>query len=261
MKIMGILNVTPDSFSDGVDSASRSAHGDFVTRGLALLAEGADILDVGGESTRPGATMITESVERSRVTPVLRELRGRSPHAILSIDTRHASVAAAAIEAGANFVNDVSAGADPDMFDVVARAGVPIVLMHMRGNPDTMQSLARYRDVCTEVWEELESRDRVAAEAGITDRWLDPGIGFAKDTEQNLEILRDLPKRRRHRILLGASRKAFIGRITGQSVAAERIEGSLAVALAAYDAGVGILRVHDVAATRRALAVWSGIRP
>ncbi len=254
MKLMGILNVTPDSFSDG------GQYADPVARGLALLAEGADILDVGGESTRPGATMITEAVERARVTPVLQELRGRAPNAILSIDTRHASVAAVAIEAGANFVNDVSAGADPEMFRVVARAGVPIVLMHMRGNPDTMQSLARYRDVCAEVWEELEARDSLAAAAGIAERWLDPGIGFAKDTEQNLEILRDLPKRRRHRVLLGVSRKAFIGRITGQSVPAERIEGSIAVALAAYDAGVGILRVHDVAPTRRALAVWSEVR-
>jgi dihydropteroate synthase len=256
-RVMGILNVTPDSFSDGGRFSSPEAA---IRQGLALFDEGASIVDVGGESTRPGAGAVDPEVERARVEPVVRALASRGP---VSIDTRRASVARAAIQAGATLVNDVSGGADPEMFDVVAVAGCDIVLMHMRGAPDHMQRLTDYADVCAEVWAALEARRLAAIAAGVvaTRILLDPGIGFAKDFEQNLALLRDLPTRTRTtRVLLGASRKAFIGTLTGQAVAAERVEGSLAVALHAADAGVELVRVHDVAATVRALTVWRAVR-
>lgn len=250
MRLMGILNVTPDSFSDG------GVHADPVAAGLRMVAEGAAWIDVGGESTRPGAAPVEEAEERARVIPVIRALADRGVS--ISIDTRHAGVAAAAIEAGARLVNDVSAGADPDMFAVVARAGVPMVLMHMRGTPATMQALAAYDDVVAEVWAELDERARLARAAGITELLFDPGIGFAKRLEHNLALLRALPGDRP--VLLGVSRKRFIGELTGQDVPAERVEGSIAVAIRAREAGVAILRVHDVLATARALRVWEAVR-
>ncbi len=257
MKLMGILNVTPDSFSDGglhFDTAAAVAHG------RALFAEGAAWVDVGGESTRPGAAPVAPAEEADRVVPVVRAL---APHGPVSVDTRRASVARAAIEAGATLVNDVSGGADPDMLPLVAEAGCAIVLMHMRGEPATMQRLAVYDDVCAEVWDALDARVAAARAAGIAPEHIvvDPGIGFAKTIDHNLALLRDLPRRTAgRRVLLGASRKAFIGALTGQARPADRVEGSIAVALHARDAGVEILRVHDVAATARALAVWEAIR-
>ncbi len=258
MQLMGIVNVTPDSFSDGGRLGDAA-----VQHGLRLLEEGADWLDVGGESTRPGAVAVSAEEEAARVLPVIDALRRERPDVKLSVDTRRASVAAAALAAGVQMVNDVSGGADPEMLPLVARSGVEIVLMHMRGEPTTMMSHTGYSDVVREVWATLRERREAALQAGIDESrvHLDPGIGFAKTTAQNLALLHTLPEYcAQHSVLLGASRKAFIGAITGQTVAAERVEGSLAVALWAVTSGVRILRVHDVGATRRALAVWRGIR-
>ena len=257
MKLMGILNVTPDSFSDGGLYTNLDAA---VARGRALFDEGAAWVDVGGESTRPGAAPVHPDDEAARVVPVVRAL---ARHGAVSIDTRRASVARAALDAGATLVNDVSGGADPAMLPLVAAAGCAIVLMHMRGEPATMQSLAVYDDVCADVWAALDAQAAAAREAGVPDSHihLDPGIGFAKTFAHNVALLRDLPSRTAgRRVLLGASRKAFIGALTGQPRASDRVEGSLAVALHARAAGVAILRVHDVAPTARALAVWEAIR-
>jgi dihydropteroate synthase len=255
MRLMGILNVTPDSFSDGgrfVDVAPA------VEQGLRLFDEGAHVVDVGGESTRPGATAVSPEDELARVLPVVTALARRGP---VSVDTRRASVAKAAIEAGATLVNDVSGGADPAMFATCAHAGVGLVLMHMRGEPATMQSLAAYDEVCAEVWGWLDARAREARLAGVHDVIVDPGLGFAKTAAHNLALLRDLPARTADRtVLIGASRKAFLGALTGQANPAERLEGSLAVALHCADAGAAWIRVHDVAATARALAVWEALR-
>lgn len=255
MKLMGILNVTPDSFSDG----GRWTDGDVAIRhGLAMWAEGAALLDVGGESTRPGAAVVPPEAEAARVIPVIRALAAEGCH--VSVDTRRASVAAAALRAGARWINDVSAGADPDMFAVMRDAEAS-VLMHMRGTPATMQAQAQYQDVVTEVITELSPRLAAAEAAGVRNLYVDPGIGFAKTLDHNLSLLRALPTFTRWRpTLLGASRKSFIGVLTGQSNAAERLEGSLAVALHAARCGVMVLRVHDVAATRRALTVWAALQ-
>jgi dihydropteroate synthase len=258
VKLMGILNVTPDSFSDGgryLDPAVA------VDRGRALFAEGAAWVDVGGESTRPGAAPVPPEEEARRVIPVVRALAAEGP---VSVDTRRASVARAAIDAGASMINDVSGGADPAMFPVAAAAGCILVLMHMRGEPADMMRHAVYGDVCDEVWAALDDGREAAVRAGVAAGRvvLDPGIGFAKTPEHNLALLRDLPRRTAgRRVLLGASRKSFIGAITGQARPEERLEGSLAVALHARAAGVELLRVHDVAATRRALAVWDAVAP
>lgn len=252
MRLMGIVNVTPDSFSDGglhFDPGVAIAHG------LALAAEGAAVLDIGGESTRPGAGAVPAEEELRRVVPVIEGLRDAG--VAISVDTRRAAVARAARDAGATWVNDVSGGADPAMFAAVR--GLIYVLMHTRGTPATMQRDTDYTDVCAEVWAWLAAR----AEASGLDPAsvvLDPGIGFAKTADQNLALLRDLPCRTGRPVLVGASRKSFIGAITGQAEPGLRLEGSLAVALHARDAGVAVLRVHDVAATRRALAVWDTLK-
>jgi dihydropteroate synthase len=258
MQLMGIVNVTPDSFSDGGRLGE-----DAVQHGLRLLEEGADWLDIGGESTRPGAAAVPPEEEAARVLPVIHALRRARPDAKLSVDTRRAAVAAEALAAGVQMVNDVSGGADPEMLALVARHQAEIVLMHMRGEPATMMTQTGYGNVVREVWAALLERRDAALQTGIdvSRIYLDPGIGFAKTTPQNLALLHTLPEyAAQHQVLLGASRKAFIGALTGQPVAAERVEGSLAVGLWALTAGVHILRVHDVAATRRALAVWRGIR-
>lgn len=250
--IMGIVNVTPDSFSDGGSY-------DPVVHALQLLDEGAAAIDIGGESTRPGAPEVSETDEKARVLPVIREVLRHRPSAFISVDTRRAAVAAAAIEAGAQLVNDVTAGRDPDMFAVCARSNALMVLMHMRGTPATMQTLAIYRDVCAEVWAFLLERGGLALKAGVPNVIFDPGIGFAKTVDQNFALLRDLPRRNGLAVLVGASRKSFIGKITGQETASERLEGSLAVALHCMETGVGWVRVHDVAATRRAFLVRAAI--
>ena len=253
-RIMGILNATPDSFSDGGRTT-----GEVVAAGAAMAA---DILDVGGESTRPGAAEVPAAEEIARVVPVIEGLAGR----VVSIDTRKAPVAEAALGAGAGIVNDVSALAfDPDLAGVVARSGAPVVLMHSRGTPETMQGEAEYADVVVEVLRGLADRIAVAEAAGIRrDRIVaDPGIGFAKTGAQNVALLRaatafhslGVP------VLLGASRKRFIGVIGGDpdGAADRRDPGSLAVTLAGLRAGVQIHRVHDVAGTRQALHLWQAV--
>lgn len=257
MRVMGILNVTPDSFSDGGSYASVDAA---LAAAERLLAEGAHLVDVGGESTRPGAAPVDEEEELRRVVPVLQALGRRGLP--VSVDTRRAAVARRAIEAGATVVNDVSGGADPAMFPLVAASGCTYVLMHTRGTPATMGALARYEDPDAEVWAELEARRDAALALGVRPEqlWLDPGIGFAKETDHNLAVLRGLPRHTAaHRVLVGASRKRFIGALTGQADPAARLEGSLAVALWAAQAGAYAVRVHDVAATVRALAVWRAV--
>ena len=256
MKVMGILNVTPDSFSDGGRFASPA---DAVEHGRLLFAEGAACVDVGGESTRPGAAAVAPEEELERVVPVIRALAAEGP---VSVDTRRASVARAAFDAGASLVNDVSGGADPEMFPLVARVGCGIVVMHMRGDPSTMASQAVYGDVCAVVWAELLTRVQAARAAGIPSERIvwDPGLGFAKTAEHNVALLRDLSRRTPGRaVLIGASRKSFLGALTRQANPADRLDGSLAVALHAQTAGVAWVRVHDVAATVRALAVWGAV--
>ncbi|RMD89098.1 MAG: dihydropteroate synthase [Alphaproteobacteria bacterium] len=253
-RVMAILNVTPDSFSDGGRFAAREAA---VAQGLKLAEEGADIIDIGGESTRPGAHTVPEEEEISRVVPVISELAPRIA-APISIDTRKASVAAAAIAAGAAILNDVAAlGFDPALGPLAARSGVPVVLMHAQGDPKTMQADPRYGDVLLDVYDFLEARIAAAEALGIprTRIIVDPGIGFGKTIEHNLALLRRLSLF--HALgcplLLGASRKRFIGVIGRAPETGERLPGSLAVALAALRQGVQIVRVHDSLATLQAL--------
>ncbi len=254
-RVMGILNLTPDSFSDGgelpgVDAALR--------RGEAMLREGASLLDVGGESTRPGARPVPVEEELRRVVPVVEALVRRFPHPI-SVDTRKAVVARAVLEAGAHVVNDVSGLAfDPDLGREVARAGAGLVLMHMRGTPGDMGERAHYGDVAGEVAAELSEAVARARAAGVPDGSLvlDPGIGFAKTPAQSLRLLRDLGPLRRlgFPLLVGASRKSFLGEILGVPPG-ERVTGSAVAAALAWLQGARIFRVHDVAPTLQALAV------
>jgi dihydropteroate synthase len=257
-RIMGILNVTPDSFSDGGDLATVQAA---VARAQAMAA---DILDIGGESTRPGAQAVGVADEIARVAPVIRALRDAGITTPISIDTRKTAVAEAALDAGADIVNDVSAFRyDPELADLVAERGVPVCLMHSKGDPATMQDAPRYDDVVAEVLDHLAERMEFAAERGIArDRMIvDPGIGFAKTQAHNLALLAHLP--RLHdlgvAVLLGASRKKFIGTIGGADMAKDRMPGSVAVALHGAAMGVQILRVHDVSETAQALALWQAI--
>ena len=253
---MGILNASPDSFANGGVAAS-------VEAGLAMIAQGADILDIGGESTRPGAVAVSPRHEQRRVLPLIEALAGQG--ADLSIDTRNASTMLAALNAGASIVNDVTAlSHDPDAAGVVARAGCRVVLMHMRGTPQTMASLAQYDDIVGEVLAELTRRVASAERAGIARGRMivDPGIGFAKTDVQNVALLQrldafvalGLP------VLVGASRKRFIGALGGEPDPTLRAPGSIAAALFAIDRGASILRVHDVAATVQAMLVWTALR-
>jgi dihydropteroate synthase len=251
--VMGVVNVTPDSFSDGgryLDPEAAVAHG------LALVAEGADLLDVGGESTRPGATDVPEAVELERVLPVVEEL-ARTAEVPVSIDTRKAAVAAAALAAGATMVNDVSAGRhDPDLLGVAADAKVPLVLMHMLGTPATMQDGPRYDDVVAEVEAFLAERCRAAEAAGVDHQALvvDPGIGFGKRDQDNYALLDQLARFTRlgHPVMVGTSRKGFIGRAL-DSPADQRVEGTAATVVWAVERGARIVRVHDVAPMVRAV--------
>jgi dihydropteroate synthase len=254
--VMGVLNVTPDSFSDGGAYPDAAAA---VAAGRAMLAAGAAIIDVGGESTRPGSPPTPPDVEQLRILPVIRALSAAG--ACVSVDTRHAATMQAALDAGARIVNDIAGLAfDPDALGVCARAGCAVVLMHMRGTPDTMNAFAHYDDVVAEVAAELSERLEAATRAGIRrDRIvLDPGIGFAKNGDQNIALLRGLPALRRlgRPLLLGVSRKRFIGHITGVQTPRDRLGGSLAAGLFAVAQGAAILRVHDVAETVQALRMW-----
>ncbi|MCH0568368.1 dihydropteroate synthase [Streptomyces sp. MUM 136J] len=259
--VMGIVNVTPDSFSDGGLSF---AAGTAVTHGLALLEQGADIVDVGGESTRPGAARPPVEEELRRVLPVVRELA--SAGAVVSVDTMRAEVAARALDLGARLINDVSGGlADPGMLPLMARAGTPYVVMHWRGHAAGMQANALYGDVVTDVLDELRLRIEAALEAGIAPGCLivDPGLGFAKAPEHNWELLGRLGEVRAlgHAVLVGASRKSFLGhlledRVTGRPrPPRQRDAATTAVSVLAAAQDVWCLRVHDVASTLDAVRV------
>ena len=259
-QVMGVLNVTPDSFSDGGRYADTDAA---AAAGGDMASEGAAIVDVGGESTRPGAQAVWEGDEVERVVPVIRQLAAGG--AAVSIDTRKSEVMTVALKAGARLVNDVSALTfDPRSAEVVAAAGVPVVLMHHQGDPQSMQDNPRYDDVLIEVYQWLEERIAAAEAAGI-DRskiLVDPGFGFGKSVAHNLELMNGLalfhslgcP------IVLGASRKRTIGALSGEAPADRRLGGSIGFALKAAEQGAQIIRVHDVFETVQALKIWRGMR-
>jgi len=259
-QVMGIVNVTPDSFSDGGRFADASAA---ASAGADMATAGAAIIDVGGESTRPGAKLVWEGEEIERAVPVIRQLAAGG--AAVSIDTRKADVMTAALEAGARLVNDVSALTyDDRSTEIIAAAGVPVVLMHHRGNPATMQQDPRYDDVLVEVYLWFEERIAAAQAAGIArDKILiDPGFGFGKNVSHNLELMNGLgifhslgcP------VVVGASRKRTIGALSNEAPSDQRLGGSLAFALKAVEQGVQIVRVHDVPETVQALRVWRGLK-
>jgi dihydropteroate synthase len=253
-RVMGIVNVTPDSFSDGGEFLDPARA---IAQGRLLADQGADILDIGGESTRPGAEPVSEEEELRRVLPVVEGLAGVGPQ--LSIDTAKAAVARAAVEAGAGFVNDVTAfRGDPAMASVVAGAEVDCCLMHMQGEPRTMQEDPRYEDVVAEVKAYLEERMSFAVKEGVPEAriLLDPGIGFGKTVEHNLELLRRLDEivALGRPVVIGTSRKSFLGRITGAQVG-ERVPGTIATNVLALERGATVFRVHDVAPARDALAI------
>jgi dihydropteroate synthase len=258
-RIMGIINVTPDSFSDG---GARFDAGRAVDDGLAMVEAGAAILDVGGESTRPGAAPVDVEEELRRVLPVVRGLAEAG--ALVSIDSRHATVMAAALDAGARMINDVTAlEGDPESLALAAQRGAPVVLMHMRGEPGTMQADPRYDDAALEVYDYLEGRVAACEAAGLAraDIAVDPGIGFGKTATHNLDILdrMALYQGLGCAVVLGVSRKGFIGKLSRGEAPKARLPGSLAAALAGVERGVQILRVHDVAETAQALALWRAI--
>ena len=259
-QVMGVLNITPDSFSDGGVHADSAAA---ISSGVDMLSDGAAILDVGGESTRPGAKTVWSGDEIERVVPIIQRLA--TGGAAVSVDTRKSEVMSAALAAGAQLINDVSALTfDPQSSAVVAKAGAPIILMHHKGHPEVMQDDPRYDDVLVEVYFWLEERIAAAEAAGI-DRSLiliDPGFGFGKTVGHNLELMNGLalfhglgcP------LVLGASRKRTIGALSNEAVAANRLGGSLAFALKAVEQGAQIVRVHDVPETVQALRIWRGLR-
>ena len=259
--VMGIVNVTPDSFSDGGLYAAADAA---VAHGLDLVIQGADLLDVGGESTRPGAVPVELDEELRRVLPVIRELAVRSA-VPLSVDTSKAEVARQALDAGAHVINDVTALlGDPQMADVVRRSRAGVVLMHMQGTPQTMQQNPTYQDVVREVTDFLESRLQAVADVGIaaTQVVLDPGFGFGKTVEQNLRLIAHLEEfgKLDRPICLGVSRKGFLGMVTGRPLE-QRLAGSLAVAcFALVRQTAQVLRVHDVAETRDAVELQRRLR-
>jgi len=255
--VMGILNVTPDSFSDG---GVHFDHAKAVHAAMQMEADGAAVIDVGGESTRPGAEPIAAQVEIDRVVPVIRQIRERSDVPI-SVDTRKGAVAEKAIAAGADMINDVSAlRYSAGMPAIAARAGVPVILMHMRGEPSTMQQFATYADVLSEVAEELQDIVDDVRAAGIEQILVDPGLGFAKTWEHNLELLARADELKRIApVVIGASRKAFIGHLTGRAAGPDRAVGSLAAVAAAHRAGAAMVRVHDVRETVDFLKVLAAI--
>ncbi len=259
-RIMGVVNVTPDSFSDG---GRYLAHDAALARARQLEAEGADILDLGGESTRPGAEPVTAEEERRRVLPVVEGLMAGGTGATLSVDTSKLTVARAALDAGATYVNDVTAfRGDPELAGLVAARGATCCLMHMLGEPRTMQDDPRYEDVVSDVKAFLEARLAFAVAEGVSEEriHLDPGIGFGKTVEHNLELLRRLPELAAlgRPLVVGVSRKAFLGRITGRETDA-RTPATVAASLLAWERGARILRVHDVAPVRDALLVGAAM--
>ena len=258
-RIMAILNITPDSFSDGGDFIDPDAA---ITAGRAMAAAGADIIDVGGESTRPRTQPTPPDVEQARILPVIRGLASAGLR--VSVDTRHAATMAAALDAGAAIVNDVSGlGFDPASAALVAVRGCPVVLMHMRGDPTNMYTRATYDDVVRDVRRELAERIAAAERAGVASGQIaiDPGIGFAKRATQSIELLRRLPELATlgYPILVGVSRKSFMAAITGETEPRQRLPGSLAAGLFALSRGAAILRVHDVAETVQAVRLWQAL--
>jgi dihydropteroate synthase len=260
-RLMGILNVTPDSFSDGGQFLAPEAA---LSQGQMMAGAGADIIDIGGESTRPGAVEVPVAEETARTAPVIAALRAGGIEAAISIDTRKGAVASAALAAGASFVNDVSAFTyDPALKQVTADAGAPVCLMHAQGTPQTMQLDPCYDDVLLDVYDFLAAKVAEAEAAGIPRAriMVDPGIGFGKTLDHNLTLIRGLslfhglgcP------ILLGVSRKKFIGTLGGEAEAARRAPGSVALALAGVAQGAQVLRVHDVWETRQALTLWRSV--
>jgi dihydropteroate synthase len=257
--LMGIVNVTPDSFHDGgrrLDPDAAIAHG------RALASAGAAILDVGGESTRPGAEAVPVEEELIRVIPVIEVLAAEG--LVLSVDTRHPAVMAAAVKAGARMINDVTAlRHDPDSLACAAELAVPVVLMHSRGEPSRMQSMTRYDDLVMDVFDALAARVAACAAAGMERGQLliDPGLGFAKDAAQSAELLRQMASFHALGcpVLIGASRKSFIGDLTGAARSEDRLPGSLAAAFWAMLQGAAVLRVHDVAETVQAMAIFRSL--
>ena len=258
-RLFGVINVTPDSFSDGGEALALS---EALKHGRAMLDDGADILDVGGESTRPGAEPVSAEEERARVVPVVKGLSEMGT--LVSIDTRRAEVMAAAIDAGAGIVNDVTAlTGDQDSLGLVADRGVAVVLMHMQGEPGSMQENPQYENAAEDVFGTLKARFEACEEAGILRHRIavDPGIGFGKTVDHNLEILNrlDIYRGLGLPVLLGVSRKSFIAKLSHGEAPKDRVPGSLAAVLAAWAQGVRMFRVHDVAETRQALAVAQAI--
>ena len=256
--VMGVLNLTPDSFSgDGLLDPQAACE-----RALALQAAGAAVIDIGGESTRPGAKRVVVAEELRRVVPVIERLASRLAVPI-SIDTRHAEVMRAAVQAGAGLINDIAALREPGALDAAAALGVPVILMHMLGEPGTMQQAPRYDDVVGEVVEFLDQRMVACRRAGIADDHvlLDPGFGFGKTVAHNLALLRDLPRFARFRrpLVVGLSRKSLIGAITGAPVA-DRLGGSIALAVLAAERGARLLRAHDVECTVQALSMLNAVQ-
>jgi dihydropteroate synthase len=249
---MGVLNITPDSFSDGGEFLSIEAA---IAQAQRMVEAGVDVIDIGGQSTRPGADAVTLEEEMHRVVPLIEQLRQKSQQLAqipISIDTTRGKVAEAAIKAGADLINDISGATfDPTMLSIVARLRVPIILMHIRGTPKTMQTLTDYQDLMADITQFLMHQVAASQQAGIEDSHiiLDPGIGFAKTYQQNLTLLRELPQLRAlgYPILVGVSRKSFIGHILNQPNPKARVWGTAAACSAAIAKGADILRVHDVA--------------
>jgi dihydropteroate synthase len=260
---MGVLNITPDSFSDGgqLFDAGTVRLDEVRNQAQAMVAAGATVLDIGGESSRPGAVSVTSKEEQRRVLPVLEALADLG--VVLSVDTYHASTVRAAIDVGAGMINDITGGSDPAIVEAVANSGVAYALMHMQGSPQTMQQDPTYEDVVTEIAEFLAHRVGECQRAGISANRLivDPGFGFGKSLEHNLALLRQLPKVRvgNSPILVGLSRKSMIGTITGRPVG-ERLAGSLATALLAAQNGANLIRVHDVVESADILAILDSYR-
>jgi len=253
--IMGIVNVTPDSFSDGGDNFDTEVAIDHAKE---MIASGADILDIGGESTRPGAAPVLLEEELRRVVPVIQGIKDHG--AKISIDTRHAPVMKAAVEAGANIINDVTALEGEGSLEIAAELGVSVMLMHMQGEPQTMQENPVYEDCAMDIYDYLHHRIRACEAVGIkrSNICIDPGIGFGKTLDHNMEVLSQLGLYHGLgcSVLLGASRKSFIAKICPDVVAKDRLPGSLAAAIQGANTGVQIVRVHDVMETKQALDVW-----
>ncbi len=258
---MGILNVTPDSFSDG---GRFDVLNNAVIQAKKIIFDGASIIDIGGESTRPGADSVSEDAELERVIPVIRALKLAKLEVLISIDTRKANVARAALEAGADIVNDVTGLQDPEMRAVCAEFGVPAVIMHLRGKLEELkfsQESQPFENVVLEVRDELEIAAKLALKDGVPSVILDPGFGFGKSLDQNLELLRGIPtlKTLGFPVLIGASRKSTLGRIAGIQNPLERDAASIAAHLFAHSRGADVLRVHDVAGHAQALKVWKAL--